>query len=91
MRLIDADALMGRFKKLEKRFGAGASGDGIGLCMEELFRADTIDPKQGEWIDTGEAIGDDIEVKCSLCGEELYWLANFCPNCGARMKEGDEK
>lgn len=41
--------------------------------------------KQGEWIDTGEAIGDDIEVKCSLCGEELYWIANFCPNCGARM------
>ena len=50
------------------------------------------EPKQGAWINTGEAIGDDIEVKCSLCGEELYWLANFCPNCGAQMvKEGDEK
>ena len=48
------------------------------------------EPKQGAWINTGEAIGDDIEVKCSLCGEELYWLANFCPNCGADMRDKNE-
>ena len=42
--------------------------------------------KEGHWIDTGEAIDDDTEVKCSECGEVIYWLSNFCPNCGADMR-----
>ena len=89
-RLIDADDLMGRFKELEKRFGCGASGDGIGLCMEELFRADTVEPKQGEWVH--ELYGQYLSFyKCSNCGfhGDEQWIC--CPYCGARMKGGDEK
>ena len=48
--------------------------------------------KHGRWIDCGTAVQGDTEVKCSECGEVLYWLANYCPNCGARMNgEEDEK
>lgn len=46
--------------------------------------------KKGHWIDTGEAIDNDTEVRCSECGEVLYWLSNFCPNCGCSMKEVKE-
>ena len=70
-----------------ENYASGSDLVGLRTAIEALK-----EPKHGEWINTGEAIGDDIEVKCSLCGEELYWLANFCPNCGASMrKEGDEK
>ena len=82
MRLIDADALIANMEERKKIWLSQVEyNDAICLVNE----APTEEPKQGEWIDTGEAIGDDTEVKCSLCGEELYWLANFCPNCGARM------
>lgn len=30
------------------------------------------------------------EFVCSVCGNEHHW-SKYCPNCGARMKEGDEK
>ena len=49
------------------------------------------EPKQGEWIEVTHS-GKDIYL-CSECAEayKMYIPYNFCPNCGARMKEGDEK
>ena len=98
MRLIDADALIDILRKSHESHATNSREESlldrdIRLVKEQAKYHPIIieEPKQGEWIDTGEAIDDDIEVKCSLCGEELYWLANFCPNCGARMREGDEK
>ena len=56
-----------------------------------------IERPQGEWIRL-HTIGD---YKCSICGaENLYkytdeherWIktnSNFCPNCGADMREGN--
>ena len=81
--MIDADYL-----KEKKVYSQERHEYIIPVC--EIDWMPTVEPKQGEWIDTGEAIGDDIEVKCSLCGEELYWLANFCPNCGADMRVKNE-
>ena len=52
---------------------------------------------EGEW--TKHIDEWDCEyVKCSCCGEELYdsdgdtidRFYNFCPNCGAKMKEGSK-
>lgn len=61
------------------------------------------EPKQGEWIfrpyaDYNPTMGDIVCSKCDI----VYFegvpesrikgkLYNFCPNCGARMKGGDEK
>ena len=46
--------------------------------------------KQGEWIwvDNGNEVD---KFCCSVCGNQSLWQFNFCPNCGARMKEGNEK
>ena len=50
---------------------------------------------QGKWID--EDNGCFNFKKCSVCNEAAEWLdggsqllSNFCSNCGARMKGGEE-
>ena len=58
----------------------------------------TIEPKRGRWIDLDDQWGLEGTVKCSACGE-LWSLIdgtpqdngmNFCPNCGADMRERKE-
>ncbi len=55
------------------------------------------DRPKGEWIEVEDYNGD-VHYKCDQCGEEWTFPfgtpiennANFCPNCGARMKGGAE-
>lgn len=51
----------------------------------------TIEPKQGEWIPIieGNEFGEPYQsgIYCSECGETLGYEANYCPNCGAKMKK----
>ena len=44
--------------------------------------------KKGKWLLIDAGYYD--YVKCSQCGETLVWGKNFCPNCGAEMREGEE-
>lgn len=51
----------------------------------------------GKWLERD--CGLDVECKCSACGykdfvpkHDRYWFhRNFCPNCGAVMREAHEK
>lgn len=69
-----------------------------------LSNAPTIESerKKGKWIKNPEYIGDDISgfidnhFSCSECKKEaeinswgFYILSDFCPNCGADMREGE--
>ena len=56
------------------------------------------DPKQGEWEHWGSPFSDDTiadSIVCSVCKARFVEIKgevfNFCPNCGARMKEGGEE
>ena len=53
--------------------------------------ANVIQP-QGEWIrDKGEYIDCQIykvAFRCSLCCGKFNSSYNYCPNCGAKMKNG---
>lgn len=48
--------------------------------------------KKGKWIDeTFEPFGLVFHpYKCNQCGEHSETNSNFCPNCGADMREKDE-
>lgn len=43
--------------------------------------------KNGKWIDIASLRGLDWWYKCSECGRTQDHTYNFCPNCGAKMKE----
>ncbi len=49
------------------------------------------EPKRGEWLPIieGNEFGEPYQsgIYCSECGETLRYEANYCPNCGAKMKE----
>ena len=68
--------------------------------LEEL---PSVEPKPGKWIKRKDAMGKDIYI-CSNCETGVLWRdmrgvlfrvdmqnANFCPNCGADMRERSEE
>ena len=68
----------------------------IGTVKQLLESLPSAQPerKKGKWIphedDDGEHYGD----KCSECGEWYvmpYGKTNFCPHCGAYMRDGEDK
>jgi hypothetical protein len=86
-RLIDADALKEVFKQHEDR-------KGYLHCDWEDFidNAPTVEQPQGEWEKEELQISFDCSQTifyCSQCHSEK-WLRkfNYCPNCGAKMKQG---
>lgn len=92
IRLIDARR--GLHQQCESLFRDKKIADQIYwyLCdgLEECEEAET-ERKNGEWIKMSDA--DGAYWCCSECGEELYRLCdktNFCPNCGADMREREE-
>lgn len=62
--------------------------------IEDIPAADVREVKRGKWIiETSRTY---FEVRCSECGiksyvhiedEDTISYANFCPNCGADMRE----
>lgn len=55
----------------------------------DVLDAQTIERKKGKWIKIGNTL------KCPICGakgEDIKddYCFNFCPNCGAYMREDDE-
>ena len=65
----------------------------IDIMKEDYERLFIIENKHGEWIESFD--GYDTIYTCSVCKEdfvtfdgtpvEIGW--NFCPNCGADMRE----
>ena len=73
----------------------GAWQDNETNCYRKLMRDSakllelpSAQPRKGKWIDSGYG------VECSLCGEWYPHASiarnqlNFCPNCGADMRQG---
>lgn len=92
MRLIDADALLTERKK--SKYYHLPNGD-IAIPIIDVEHAPTVQPerKRGEWIKILNAF--DTTCECSIChardyvsNTDRYWFnRNFCPFCGADMKE----
>ena len=79
MRLIDADAL-----ELDTEWSEYHDGF-ISYSWLEINNAPTIEPKRGEWVLKDGIYG---VAYCSECDYELHTNnTNYCPNCGADMRE----
>ena len=99
MRAIDADGLIARWKAAMLHMVKEADGRhavSMEILINDLKKAPTLDYKdlvpQGEWI-----WNEECECWCcSRCEASalnnyrgLSVDSNFCPNCGARMKNGE--
>ena len=90
MRIIDADALyLGKFVEPRTEWHQGWNE----ALDAATTQAPTIDPESlratGEWIEHEfeEEPCCGTEYECSVCGMYQYDNTNYCPNCGAKMKE----
>lgn len=96
MRLIDANALKRRAQKVaieSWKMKIEAKVETIlNQFIDWIDEASTIqpEPKRGKWIPHEDEDGEHYGDKCSECGEWYvmpYGKTNFCPNCGADMRE----
>ena len=97
MRLIDADALKEWIDEYVSVFKKSDNKDIKGYIEHQP----TIEPKRGEWIDEADKYDASFGIhdyRCSNCnsyadeyigGHEWYTAGkpNFCPYCGADMRE----
>ena len=53
------------------------------------------DRLQGKWVNVKISISGDSSAECSLCGAIVHNnfsnVINFCPNCGADMRDKDDE
>lgn len=81
MRLIDGEELKTAFPP-----GETVRTESV---MATIDHMPTIEPRQkGEWIDDGR--DKVVRWYCSICGRWDRYVYNFCPNCGADMREEEQ-
>lgn len=69
---------------------------GVGDVIDEIEEAPTIDPvRKGKWMTSyldHEAMGVRPKLLyCSKCCHCIAYPTNYCPNCGAKMEEGEQE
>lgn len=80
--------------KYRADYGSRGQIDCILTYIDNAPTVEEPERPQGEWID--HKLRDDIVVehafKCSRCKQDsgLYYPTDFCPNCGAAMRNGGE-
>ena len=82
----------------------GTYGSMFGQYVNGLYCAKTAisympsvvpQTKRGKWIETKDDCNGinfyDFSFECSKCGKERSFKSNYCPNCGADMRESEDK
>ena len=62
------------------------TGEGAERCETFADRSYYVVRERGEWV---ERKCEWFLYKCSLCGGGSDTQGNFCPNCGADMRKGE--
>lgn len=90
MRLIDADS----FGVISLQGKSEDFIEGAKYILEKIDEAPTVERLHGEWIEhmTQDCFGYfHSEYECSNCHDDVWQKTEwqFCPNCGADMREGE--
>jgi rubrerythrin len=56
---------------------------------EKRFPSVKPEQRRGHWERNYNEDGWKAWYECTLCGKSFSYAGTFCPNCGAKMKEGD--
>ena len=48
---------------------------------------EALSERTGEWVDKGNWMG----IECSRCKCHSRYVTPFCPQCGAKMKGGEDE
>ena len=77
-RLIDADALMKNVGKIPQL--RGITYGRMKKAVEETPTVDAEPVRHGRW---------EHGMRCSYCGQIDLSKPNYCPNCGAKMRDDE--
>ena len=86
MDLIDREALINAVEDLYEYAE-------LGEALDVIKAAPTVEERpHGKWISRGN-IGGAINCgrSCSLCGKVVEFSENYCPGCGADMREANDE
>lgn len=83
MRLIDADALLSKYKGniLTAQIDYA---QGVRDVMDDIRNEPTVDAvpeREAEWIE----IKGGMKYRCSECNGDVFYKTRYCPRCGAKM------
>ena len=90
-----ADAIFDLHTQLMYRMGSDDMKRRLDDWVKTLPSADVVQVRRGKWKYKGVCgIENNIAIrryKCSECREDIVcdYPYNFCPNCGAKMDEGE--
>ena len=93
MRLIDADTLWETIKLMDESDDLDV--EAMAIAIQYAPTVDARPVKHGYWIEHPEFDSGhkncNVCIECSEChawfGHDCYAKTNFCPNCGADMRE----
>lgn len=95
MSLISKEATLDAMCELMHHWFGGNLKDEIREIKRELEKLPSAE-RVGKWIEIENKWGG-LEIRCSECGAQVprdVWgntmQSAYCPNCGARMTEGEE-
>lgn len=85
---IEVSDILNYFKDINSYYNDCTRYDTLKRMLEDIVAETKEDAerKTGLWIDRNDSV-----ATCSVCGNRwgLYKLLNYCPNCGAKMEEGE--
>ena len=78
-----------RQKAIDESYQVVIDGDVFDVVqVETLMGLPSVQPRKGKWHGKGDSEGFGIFI-CNNCGKFAMMEYDFCPNCGADMREGD--
>ena len=102
-RLIDANALLARLASSSESWAKNIKAirnwwphavgikDNIVGVINDMPTVDAVEVVHGHWIYEPVEFTYEKDIKCSICGSYVEYATNYCPNCGADMRERKDK